>query len=611
MSHDLSDAYNDMVFFRESIKEYDSLIIENPDYTYLFFERGKAYFDLVVNYRCLSEGEIDLAIDFAIANLTIFIKKNATNSAALCKRGDAYLKKYFYMYEHMEQSPVNKDDYNTYPRDWYFNLAIMDYNTSLNFDKTNQSVYSNIGMAYYENSFKEKKHFHLSLAIEYLEKYLSYNFDLEVCLKLGLSYYQMYEINNKLNFLKKALSNIIPVIILKIEFGYNLIHDLECDVIISCFTTAMKIMQNKGYFYVYRGISYMLKTYKYESKAYYEEREYGLDEDGYDDKGEVEKFSKLAISDLLIALTLMPDNIYVYRKLSALYRERYNSRCSIRRREEDKIYSDKYEQIACDIERKFKVTVEQTLDLEREQSGVVTRSKLQAQPVPQQVLSVGIADRNTTDIATEILQGKKLDIQFGDYKWRVLALQGDKALIITEDVIDERPYHEEPALFVTWETCTLRKYLNGEFLQKFTIEQRVKIIETHINNSDNLWYGTWGGNETQDKVFLLSLQEVDRYFGDSGDYQNRRRKNFCCVYGSLGISAYNNGTILSNAFDCDRESKLGNDNYNWRLRSPGEYGSRTALVDDDGYVRVCGSCYGGYVESSCGVRPALWLNLKT
>jgi ankyrin repeat protein len=60
-------------------------------------------------------------------------------------------------------------------------------------------------------------------------------------------------------------------------------------------------------------------------------------------------------------------------------------------------------------------------------------------------------------------------IAFGNYKWRILDVQGGRALILTEDIIEKRRYNEKDE-FVTWKTCTLRKYLNGEFLQKFTSE---------------------------------------------------------------------------------------------------------------------------------------------
>jgi len=208
-----------------------------------------------------------------------------------------------------------------------------------------------------------------------------------------------------------------------------------------------------------------------------------------------------------------------------------------------------------------------------------------------------------TGIAAEILRGKKRDIQFGNYKWRVLDVQGDKALLITEDVIENRPYNNQD-VDVTWETCDLRKYLNGEFLRKFTEEERREIAETQISNPDNLWYGKPGGMNTVDKIFLLSLEEVDRYFGDSGDYKNKRRKK----YENNRWVAANNGYALSNAHDSDRVAKIGNKTCWWWLRSPGVSSYDAADVLGDGLVYVSGV---GVGNDSGGVRPAFWLNLKS
>ena len=206
--------------------------------------------------------------------------------------------------------------------------------------------------------------------------------------------------------------------------------------------------------------------------------------------------------------------------------------------------------------------------------------------------------------AAEIKQGKKRNLPFGNYKWRVLDVQDDKALLIAEDVIEMRPYNAQDKV-VTWETCDLRKYLNGEFLQKFTAEERGKIAETPIRNADNLWYGEKGGNDTVDKIFLLSLEEVDRYFGNSGDYQNKMRKE----YDKKGKFVTNrNGNYFSNANDIDRQAKFDNRACWWWLRSPGNFSSSAAFVNYDGNVHVGGSYVSG---TSGGVRPAFWLNLKS
>ena len=151
---------------------------------------------------------------------------------------------------------------------------------------------------------------------------------------------------------------------------------------------------------------------------------------------------------------------------------------------------------------------------------------------------------------------------------------------------------------VTWEWCTLRKYLNGEFLQKFTREEQDRIIKTTIHNPENLWYSTPGGNDTPDKIFLLSLEEVDGYFGNSGDYQHQRRKK--------------DDKCFSNAHDTARQIKYGDEVSWWWLRSPGSGLKYAAMAYCAGIVNVYGFhvdvCDGLLVAQAGGVRPALWLN---
>jgi hypothetical protein len=105
-------------------------------------------------------------------------------------------------------------------------------------------------------------------------------------------------------------------------------------------------------------------------------------------------------------------------------------------------------------------------------------------------------------------------IPFGEYNWRVLDVQNgiagqcpDRALIITEDVVEQRAYHSSynnDCKTVTWETCDLREYLNGEFLDRFSDECKSQID---------------GG------VFLFSTEETEKYFKDDSVRRttNRRR----------------------------------------------------------------------------------------
>jgi hypothetical protein len=161
-------------------------------------------------------------------------------------------------------------------------------------------------------------------------------------------------------------------------------------------------------------------------------------------------------------------------------------------------------------------------------------------------------------------------------------------------------YNEE-WVGTTWAECTLRnKYLRGEFLQEFSADEQSRIAETPVENKPNLWYGTDGGvSPTRDKIFLLSLEEVDKYFGDSGDYLTKRRKEYNGKVDS-------NGYRLSNAHDSSRQTIYQNAGSWWWLRSPGIYSDGAAYVEFYGNVDVRGL---PVKIDLGGVRPALWLNL--
>lgn len=106
-------------------------------------------------------------------------------------------------------------------------------------------------------------------------------------------------------------------------------------------------------------------------------------------------------------------------------------------------------------------------------------------------------------------------ISFGCYDWRVLDIQNNVALIITECIIEQRAYHDAYK-DITWVDCSLRKYLNVEFYNKFDAIDKTRIIPVLNKNPDNQWYGSKGGEDTQDRIFLLSIEEaVCQYFGDS------------------------------------------------------------------------------------------------
>uniref|UniRef100_UPI002FCE2382 DUF6273 domain-containing protein n=1 Tax=Algoriphagus boritolerans TaxID=308111 RepID=UPI002FCE2382 len=184
-------------------------------------------------------------------------------------------------------------------------------------------------------------------------------------------------------------------------------------------------------------------------------------------------------------------------------------------------------------------------------------------------------------------------ITFGNNIWRVLDIKDDRALIITEDIIELRWYHND-FVDITWEESELRRYLNNEFFNTFNREEKGKILSVENSNLDNQWFKTKGGANTTDKIFLLSLEEVCGYFGNSNE--NLKIKD-------------NQKWLISDENDLNRQAKYSNIYHWWRLRSPGYYGRTSASVNSNGNVYVRGNGVYGRPRDGGGVRPALWLKL--
>ncbi|MCL2678630.1 MAG: InlB B-repeat-containing protein [Clostridiales bacterium] len=184
-------------------------------------------------------------------------------------------------------------------------------------------------------------------------------------------------------------------------------------------------------------------------------------------------------------------------------------------------------------------------------------------------------------------------IKFGGIDWRVLEVQAGKALLISEKVLENRKYDAE-LHNITWQHCDLREYLNGEFYNStFSAAEKARIATTQVKNDANPWYGISGGNGTSDKLFLLSLEEVVRYFGDSG--------KLAAEDGSMT-------STINDQYNSARIAKDGDGNARtWWLRSPGSVTFNAASVVFNGWISVSGD---SLYDANVGVRPALWLNLE-
>lgn len=203
-------------------------------------------------------------------------------------------------------------------------------------------------------------------------------------------------------------------------------------------------------------------------------------------------------------------------------------------------------------------------------------------------------------------------------EWMVLDENENGLLLISRYVLDVVPYNSKEKN-VTWETCTLRTWLNHDFLNSaFTKEEKSYISEVNIANNDNEYSRTDGGNDTEDMIFCLSVDEMTRYF-ECDDYD----PEYCLGWyqsllteateyartkgvGEYSITSenYNNYSNRNYTSDC-----IGLTGASWWLRTPGAYGNDcTCLVQYDGYAGA--NFCTGVINKTIGVRPVLYLNLS-
>lgn len=194
-------------------------------------------------------------------------------------------------------------------------------------------------------------------------------------------------------------------------------------------------------------------------------------------------------------------------------------------------------------------------------------------------------------------------IKLGKYEWTVLDVDAEESrvLLLSDKIVTKRAYHTSKTN-ITWAECELREYLNSTFIEKsFTAKERKLIVETTTDNADNQIFGTAGGVETTDKVFLLSLDEVVEYFGDSGGLYGRPEKK-------PGETWVFEDYYIDDDYNEDRMAEeLDGTPWSWWLRSPGHFDFSAACIADDGVIWLDGS--GFDVSQSIGVRPALWMKI--
>ena len=166
-----------------------------------------------------------------------------------------------------------------------------------------------------------------------------------------------------------------------------------------------------------------------------------------------------------------------------------------------------------------------------------------------------------------------------EIEWIVLARVGGRVLVISRYALDRQSFDTSDKS-ATWETCSLRKWLNETFLDYAFSESELAVIPSVTVIADkNPSFNTNSGNSTMDQVFLLSVTEANKYFDSDSSRQCRE-------------TAY-----------CGR-NKISDGSCWWWLRSPGYDQSFAAAVN------TVGSVYNYFVDDANGcIRPALWIDL--
>ena len=201
------------------------------------------------------------------------------------------------------------------------------------------------------------------------------------------------------------------------------------------------------------------------------------------------------------------------------------------------------------------------------------------------------------------------EFSFGEYGgyhtvWQVLDIEDNMALIITKYAIDIRDYNEGGGE-VTWTDCSLRQWLNDDFLHSsFSDAEREAIQETTLVDTG-----------TKDYIFLLSSLEVNQYFTSNEDrittlnMTKEAERAYAQRVSSDKTYELGYDRALSFIQDLDEEDYWP---VSWWLRSSGKgEDSAPAVGRTDGSI-FDQSIYGfPPFAPVTGVRPAMWVDLES
>lgn len=201
-------------------------------------------------------------------------------------------------------------------------------------------------------------------------------------------------------------------------------------------------------------------------------------------------------------------------------------------------------------------------------------------------------------------------------EWYVIGKEDDKYLLLSKYILDARAFHSKKE-DITWEKCSLRQWLNNDFLQiSFTPSESKKIVSVNNINKDNSDYETKGGNTTNDKVFLLSIDDAKKYLTSDIAFATSTRyafENGAFTFNPNDVDE-NTDSVLIFKFENGKNLSYGiTKETDWFLRSPGYSQDSVSRIYNSFYSDAM-SNVGVYIDDmgifvnnpDQGLRPAIW-----
>ncbi|MBQ3049757.1 MAG: hypothetical protein IJC94_07365 [Oscillospiraceae bacterium] len=191
-------------------------------------------------------------------------------------------------------------------------------------------------------------------------------------------------------------------------------------------------------------------------------------------------------------------------------------------------------------------------------------------------------------------------IKFGSYEqdndtangketieWLVLEVKDGKALVISKNILECMPFYNEKE-FTDWGTCTLRTWLNEEFYNEAFSDAEKAMVPTVTVVAERSPYPSNTANpgeNTEDKVFILNVQEAESYLSS-----NKARKSLCTEY-----TKAKGNFVDDNGYGW------------WWLRTNGRDKKLATYVYEHGKVAYLGNWVNA---TETGVRPVIWIDLN-